>query len=159
MSEASKHSAPTKDIRRCPIHGEMYLTKAFDGNGNEQTILECPQCEGVSRGHPKKSQERNRAVEAIKVIHKDGHLQWECPASICGNVRIPVEGPKAWQWNGSLDSPTITPSVKVDWYFGEEPNKQTFCCHCTIADGLVSFCADCTHELAGQTVPMLEVQP
>jgi hypothetical protein len=37
--------AKMTDIRKCPLHGDMYLTKAFDGAGNERTILECPVCD------------------------------------------------------------------------------------------------------------------
>lgn len=93
----------------------------------------------------------------MKVLLRKGFLHWECPASICGHVRVPVEGQKAWEWNGSLDLPTISPSVKVDWYFGEAPNKQIFCCHCIITEGVITFCGDCTHELANQKVVMLDI--
>jgi hypothetical protein len=37
------------DIRRCPLHGDMYLTEAFNGRGEKMTILECPQCDHQQR--------------------------------------------------------------------------------------------------------------
>lgn len=39
-----------------------------------------------------------------------------------GMVILPLEGPGAWEWNGSKDSPTLTPSILVesvpDWNDG-----------------------------------------
>ena len=96
----------------------------------------------------------------MKVLHRKGHLHWVCPASICGSVRIPVDNvatPKSWQWNGSTDKPTIMPSVKVTWDFGEDPQRKHFCCHCNVTDGVIQFCGDCTHELAGMSVPMTDM--
>lgn len=37
------------DIRKCPLHGDMYLTETFDGTGKKVTILECPQCDHQQR--------------------------------------------------------------------------------------------------------------
>ena len=37
------------DIRKCPLHGDMYLTEAFDGKGEKVTILECPHCDHQQR--------------------------------------------------------------------------------------------------------------
>ena len=73
----------------------------------------------------------------MKVLLRKGYLHWTCPASICGNVRVPIEGPKMWNWNRSLDCPSLSPSIKIQWDFGEEPKH--FCCHCNIADGVISF--------------------
>lgn len=58
------------DIRKCPIHGYMYLTKAFDGHGNEHTILECPQCDHQQRVLTADDIERigRKAAEAKAVI-------------------------------------------------------------------------------------------
>jgi hypothetical protein len=93
----------------------------------------------------------------MKVLVRKGYLWWTCPASICGNVRIPIEGPTAWKWNESIDTPTITPSVKITWDYGEE--RKSFCCHCVITNGQIVFCSDCTHELSGQTVLMADINP
>lgn len=41
-------------------------------------------------------------------------LQFLCPCG-CGIVAgIKVAGEGAWQWNGSLDKPTATPSILID---------------------------------------------
>lgn len=50
-----------------------------------------------------------------------------------------------WQWNGDLEKPTVNPSILVH---GE------FRCHLYLRDGMIQFLNDCSHKLAGQTVPM-----
>lgn len=62
--------------------------------------------------------------------------------------RIRVEGPHAWGYNGNPDAPTFTPSVLVT-----RPGTPLRC-HSFVTDGHIKFLADCTHPLAGQTVPL-----
>jgi hypothetical protein len=95
----------------------------------------------------------------VKVVLRKNALYFECPAQNCGNVRVPLDGEPHWNWNGSLDKPTITPSVKIQWDFGEEPNRTHNICHFNVIDGVLHFCADCTHELKGQKIPMPDVAP
>ena len=79
-----------------------------------------------------------------------------------------------WTWNGSASRPTFTPSVLVrgHWYTpkGEaderawqaagcpqpRPKFETAdtCCHSFVVDGQMQMLGDCTHALAGQTVPI-----
>ncbi|MBN9691320.1 MAG: ammonia monooxygenase [Verrucomicrobia bacterium] len=79
---------------------------------------------------------------------------FDCPGCRYGhhvNVRIP-EGSRdpLWQWNGSLESPTFTPSVFVNAQnLGGYPR-----CHSYVTDGKIQFLPDSTHHLAGQTVPL-----
>lgn len=55
-----------------------------------------------------------------------------------------------WQWNGSLESPTVSPSVLVTYsHAGVEK-----VCHSFINDGVIQYLSDCTHHLAGKTVPL-----
>lgn len=63
------------------------------------------------------------------------------------------EGPgPAWTFNGDLEKPTFTPSVR---HTSAAP-KGDRCCHYFITNGNIPFCGDCTHELAGKTVPLPE---
>jgi len=77
-----------------------------------------------------------------------------------------------WQWNGSCDSPTFSPSILIRsghyvpdrakkdacWctYNAEHPDDpapfQCSICHSFVTDGRIQFLADSTHKLAGQTV-------
>lgn len=68
---------------------------------------------------------------------------------------MPVKGERVWGWNGSMESPTLTPSVLVyphkgtPGVFNDQPR-----CHTFVRDGKIEFLADCEHALAGQTVPI-----
>lgn len=79
--------------------------------------------------------------------------------AICGgNHRVviakPAEGYGAnypvWQFNGDVKAPTFTPSVRVR---SADENGDT-CCHFYVKDGQIQYLSDCTHDLAGKTVPM-----
>lgn len=63
-----------------------------------------------------------------------------------------VHGRVVWQFNGDLVRPTISPSLLVTWNQGEARTPHR--CHSFIRDGRIEFLGDCTHALAGQTVPL-----
>jgi len=75
-------------------------------------------------------------------------LWWICPGcrtSPAGWMHaVPVTGPQAWTWNGSLEKPTLNPSVKCTT--GEKLDR---ICHTNLVDGVLLFHADCTHDLRG----------
>ena len=78
-----------------------------------------------------------------------------------GHLTLPVilrgsrKEAQAWTWNGSVVAPTLKPSVKTEGT-AEETGKP-FVCHTWVTDGQAQFLNDTTHELRGQTLPMLEV--
>ena len=89
----------------------------------------------------------------VKTTVPEDQYMWKCPG--CKSVHsIPVKGPKAWGWNGSVESPTFTPSV-LSWWVDEKNFKHI--CHMFVIEGKIQFLTDCTHELAGQTVEMQEI--
>jgi hypothetical protein len=83
-----------------------------------------------------------------------------------GTRPVPV-----WEWNGSLNTPTFSPSIRVqgtvplteDEYQrvrrGEHVEPKPRLCHSFVRDGRIEFLSDCTHALAGQTVDLPEVEP
>lgn len=72
-----------------------------------------------------------------------------------GLLTLPVirggtrDGTGCWTWNGSTDAPTLRPSVLT--------RASNWRCHSWVNDGAVQFLPDCTHDLAGMTVALLEV--
>lgn len=63
-------------------------------------------------------------------------------------------GPK-WEWNGDIARPTFKPSILVTLRWSEvEPGEKDEICHSFVTAGQIQFLGDCTHELAGQTVPL-----
>lgn len=74
---------------------------------------------------------------------KESYL-FHCPG--CGYAHFVQVNPAfipSWQWNGSVDSPTVSPSLLV---------RGQFTCHSFIKDGKIQFLGDCDHALKGQTV-------
>jgi len=85
----------------------------------------------------------------------DGTFQcwFYCPG--CGNSHaFTIGGPAGatprWTWNGSLDSPTFSPSLMCNRDYPESR------CHSSVADGKIEFHGDCWHTLVGQTVNIPE---
>ena len=58
-----------------------------------------------------------------------------------------------WQFNGDNENPTISPSVMVT-YRGDDKNT---ICHSFIRNGKIEFLSDCTHDLAGKIVDMVDL--
>lgn len=84
---------------------------------------------------------------------EEDFLWFECPG--CGlphGVHFgPGPGPR-WGWNGSVEAPTFTPSILAKW---PERGVEKVC-HSFVTDGRIQFLSDCTHALAGQTVPLAD---
>lgn len=57
---------------------------------------------------------------------------------------------KAWTWNGDTEKPTLWPSV-----LSETARDR---CHTWVNDGIAKFLDDCSHELAGQSFPLFDVE-
>ena len=115
---------------------------------------------------------------------ENNHLSWWCPG--CKELHAiqygDGSGPR-WGWDGNESAPTFTPSVLVrsghhtDHHKPGDPCWCTFnaedkadgtlkpgeamftCnrCHCFIRAGQIEFLGDCSHHLANQTVPMVEL--
>lgn len=64
----------------------------------------------------------------------------------------------SWTFNGDVEKPTFSPSMLVrlgPW--PSQPDKPVQVCHSFVEDGKIRFLKDCTHELAGQTVDLPDV--
>lgn len=63
------------------------------------------------------------------------------------------EGTGNWTWNGSTEAPDLKPSV-----LSRMGRDGGVVCHSWINDGKVQFLGDCTHDLAGQTLDLLDIE-
>ena len=80
-------------------------------------------------------------------------------------IEVKDKSQASWDFDGNLEAPTITPSIKrtaVQWEpsykfhrpnHKVEPGNETIC-HSFVRNGNWEFLPDCTHHLAGQTVPL-----
>lgn len=87
-------------------------------------------------------------------VNEASHLLFNIPGPISTRILpIILKGTRAgtgcWSWNGDTEKPTVKPSILSD-------NGEVRC-HTWINDGKVQFLDDCTHEFAGQTLDLLEV--
>lgn len=94
----------------------------------------------------------------LKVTNEKGTFLMHCPG--CDQLHQiwtekAVNRPQ-WGFNGDMENPTFTPSLLVKGTMGN--NHEPVTCHSFIRDGQWQFLNDCTHKLAGQTVPMVEVE-
>lgn len=81
---------------------------------------------------------------------QDGYAHW-CDG--CAEMHVVyTAGHIAWSFNGDVERPSFTPSVRHTWTEG--PAHESRCCHYFITDGNIAFCGDCTHALSGKTVPL-----
>lgn len=94
-----------------------------------------------------------------------------CPGCAGAHVvRVPPH-PQAWEFNGDGNAPTFHPSVLVQGkrrltddehsriMAGEAVSVPDTVCHSFVRNGEIRFLEDCTHSLAGQTVPLPDFDP
>lgn len=75
---------------------------------------------------------------------------YEFPISLPVITSGSREQARAWTWNGSLEKPTLKPSVKTTHADGKVS-------HIWLTDGLCQHLDDSTDGLAGQTLPLLSL--
>jgi len=90
------------------------------------------------------------------VVRVDGpRISFTCPGCKSKHTILTHydrgSGP-TWKWNGKKDRPTFTPSILVTGVDLEDDEK--YVCHSFVTDGNIRFLNDCTHDLAGMTIPL-----
>lgn len=90
-----------------------------------------------------------------------GKIAFFCPGCRYAHVvRVEPGNRPCWEWNDNLEHPTLSPSVlnrtgrAVDPSHVPEPGDPPEVCHLYLTLGDLHFLSDCTHHLAGQTVPL-----
>jgi len=74
-------------------------------------------------------------------------LAYWCPGCDDCTVIYIEGGGATWTWDGNVDAPTFSPSIRVS------SNGKTLCHH-FVRGGNIEFCTDSPHALAGKTVPL-----
>ena len=118
------------------------------------------------------------SARGVLRIIQGGKVGFWCPG--CNHMHVVgiSTGVCDWGFNGNYDRPTFTPSVKVtgrdftaagraayeEWCARGHPKlpsgtsppfeSRATCCHSFVRDGQIQFLGDCTHALAGKTVPL-----
>lgn len=118
----------------------------------------------------------------VKLVYGQGYV--DCPIAECTHVTLVLPGPSdrrtlpvilkgdregthCWSWNGSVDAPTLKPSVLSTGHEFPDPDAdptlptswRAWRCHTWVNDGMVQFLDDTDHQYRGQTLPLLDVLP
>lgn len=71
-------------------------------------------------------------------------------------ITYPGNGRTQWTFSGSVESPTLSPSILSQMgtrrVHGED--LPALVCHSFMVDGQMQFLGDCTHALVNQTIPL-----
>ncbi len=92
-----------------------------------------------------------------------GYSHW-CPG--CEQMHVLPES--GWAFDGNLESPSFTPSFRHtgvlrifqdgewtgEWKQDLDGSPIAFVCHYILTAGVLHFCGDCTHALAGTPTPL-----
>lgn len=103
-------------------------------------------------------------MAVIVKLNKTGRVAYYCPGcKTLVYLNVDNDGRPRWMFDGNFDKPTITPSVlqKVGPW-GEchdvpERIGKVDICHTFVRNGQIEYLGDCTHELAGKNIPMVEI--
>lgn len=105
------------------------LTRVHSGyNSGEAYVFDCPGC---------------GCMHMVAVSYGPEYVQ-----------RRGSKGPE-WTFNGSLERPTFSPSLLVREFHGDQVVRV---CHSWIRDGKIEFLGDCTHDQAGKTLDLADVE-
>lgn len=84
-----------------------------------------------------------------------GWVHWcqgcECTHAIA--VEKPFSNGAKWTFNGNMDLPTFSPSVKTWWQRWGKPHV----CHYFLTNGKINYLSDTTHKFSGQTVDLMDL--
>lgn len=98
------------------------------------------------------------------------HFVFYCPG--CGRTHWYYVGPgfvhpRRWEFNGNIDLPSFTPSLRNSIQDVDEEGEpkvdqngnpvMVTKCHLYVTAGKISYCGDCQHALNGQTVDMVDL--
>lgn len=109
------------------------------------------------------------AARGVLCTIEGGKLGFWCPGCECMHAVS-----DRWTFNENHDAPTFSPSILVHWVKITEKGEQQYrdwcaagfpklggsldhidmVCHSFVRDGQIIFLPDCTHALAGKTVPL-----
>ena len=99
-----------------------------------------------------------------KVEIEDGMISFHCPA--CNAIHgVHIEKPPhpelhQWDWNGDKKFPTLNPSLNRESRLASRNGngKVLKRCHFFIRDGIIDYCSDSTHKLAGKKYRLKNVE-
>lgn len=97
-----------------------------------------------------------RAIEIQGDVEGE-YMIW-CEGCQCGH-RVSTVRPNSagglWTFNGNVEHPTFAPSLLVRYKDSEGRVRKV--CHSYVRDGKIQYLPDSTHQLAGQTLELKDI--
>jgi len=94
-----------------------------------------------------------------EIANDPGTYIFHCPG--CGMLhQVPTKraGGPNWSFNGSMQRPTFSPSLLIRFPHFDGSKDVNLVCHSFVKDGNIQYLSDSSHELAGHTVEIPEVE-
>lgn len=101
---------------------------------------------------------------------ESGIVVIKCPAGHYHYIHTKKTNPNgqgmAWNFNGNMNLPTFTPSINERTGTYVDPNtkgdpdwlrENSYHCHFIVTSGKIQFCGDCSHNLKGREMYLLEI--
>lgn len=87
------------------------------------------------------------------------YLHWcpGCKSRHIINTDKPNDVGAIWVFDGDVENPTFTPSVHIHapgYKSGDSYMPRRTVCHYILSAGILNFCSDSGHTLAGEVIPL-----
>lgn len=98
-------------------------------------------------------------LENQTVIETRDGWMIRCRCSRCWHEfpKRPLSNGAQWSFDGNMVAPTFTPSMNESWN-PPGPHHNSECesgrCHFIVTAGVIQYCGDCSHVLAGKSFPL-----
>lgn len=108
------------------------------------------------RGETEKGQTIFRPCEPSEATHVKIRTPGPWPTRMLPVVQGNTDrrGTPCWTWNGDTIAPTLKPSILTG---RDTKPEEKLKCHSFVTDGKIKFLDDSTHEFAGRTMDLLDV--
>jgi hypothetical protein len=93
-------------------------------------------------------------IVKIEKVGEGPDYSFYCPGCKCDHGVWTTESKYnkcTWTFNGDIDRPTFLPSIMIR-------HGLDMVCHSYVTDGIIHYLGDCTHEFAGQSIPMEDIK-
>jgi hypothetical protein len=94
--------------------------------------------------------ETKNGVDYLTFMPEGMRVKTTVPVIISGSR----DKSNAWTWNGSLDLPTIRPSIKTEY---ANDNGEIVIIHYWLNDGVCQCLSDCTDGNANLNIPLVNL--
>lgn len=124
------------------------------GDGTEENPYEVSEAAMDQRLADYRAKRNLRYVSTV-LLETFGNPTIYCPGCDCTHIIPAVKPlgsvPKHWTWDMNKENPSFQPSMKISTTV---KGQERVSCHFILTNGILHFCSDSAHDLAGKNVPL-----